>query len=582
MKKKIILVLLILLSISFGSYFAFKDRYVLDNNKKIQDYDKPFDFPNLGDAAILFNSNVVNFSNNALKSRNVQNAVDELYSSIQNGCKTGYNKGNQTGGTYTCTKASTNSAGTTSFESSDVKYDNTSSGLSSTNVSSAIVELAELVPSCLNGYVKQTEVNNSYNCKKAITITANNQTITYGNSISQNTNQVTVEGLETGHSLNSITLTGSTANVPGGTITPSNAVIYDSGSNNITSTYTINYETGTLTINRKATTMSISPTSGSITPGASTTTTITTDGDGTKSCTTSNSSIATCSVSGNIVTINGVAAGSATITVKQAQGTNYNAATDKTYSLTVSYPLAATYISSLTGLETNAAGNKIYSGTDPDNYVWFNNEQWRIIGVYGNNLKIIKATPSTTSQAYINSSSYSNAWSGSTMQTTYLYNTYWGTLSATAQGMIEQNATWNVGTCGYDIAASAAYTCASSLTWQGKVGLIATYEYLYAAENDGTCWTTSGYFFNDGGCHQKDWLFSTVIDSGNYRSLAWTLNPCSDDSYYAALNVQHYGFVGHSTVGSAVGASPVVFLKSTITITGGNGKVGETNSYKLG
>ncbi len=88
--------------------------------------------------------------------------------------------------------------------------------------------------------------------------------------------------------------------------------------------------------------MSINPTSGTIGSGGSITTAITTDGDGTKSCTTSSSSVATCSVSGNTVTINGLATGSATITVKQTQGTNYNAATDKTYSVTV-VPLQPKY-----------------------------------------------------------------------------------------------------------------------------------------------------------------------------------------------------------------------------------------------
>ena len=228
--------------------------------------------------------------------------------------------------------------------------------------------------------------------------------------------------------------------------------------------------------------------------------------------------------------------------------------------------------------ETNAAGNKIYTGSDPDNYVWFNNEQWRIIGIYGDNLKIIKATPSTTSQKWQNSDSDGNTWSGSLMQSTYLYNTYWGTLSATAQGMIEQSATWNVGACEYSIAAQAAYTCASGTTWTGKIGLIASYEYLYAAENDGTCWTTSGYYY-DGGCHQKDWLYSTITNSGS--SNAWIISPYSDYSS-GTLTVMNYGHVHYNPVRGGYAASPVVYLKPEVTITGGNGQIGETNSYKLG
>lgn len=88
------------------------------------------------------------------------------------------------------------------------------------------------------------------------------------------------------------------------------------------------------TINKKATTMSLSSTSGTIDCDDYKTITVTTNGDGTLSCTTSKSSVATCSVlSGNRVRIYGEGRGTATITIKQSAGTNY-AAASKTYSAT--------------------------------------------------------------------------------------------------------------------------------------------------------------------------------------------------------------------------------------------------------
>ena len=238
---------------------------------------------------------------------------------------------------------------------------------------------------------------------------------------------------------------------------------------------------------------------------------------------------------------------------------------------TCALPPAAEMIETLL-TETNAAGNKIYTGSDPDNYVWFNDEQWRIIGVYDDKLKIVKATPSTSSQAY-KSAGTSNVWSTSDMKS-YLYNTYWtNSLSALAQNMVEENAIWNVGACGYNIAAQAAYNCASATTWTGKIGLIANYEYMYAAENDGTCWTTSGYSYH-AKCYQKDWLHSTV-------SNGWTISPNSDYSN-GALYLNAGGDILSLNIKSEESASPVVYLKSTVVIIGGNGKVGESNSYKLG
>lgn len=80
---------------------------------------------------------------------------------------------------------------------------------------------------------------------KALTITAKAQTITYGSSIATGTSQVTASGLVSGDSLTAVTLTASTTDVPGGTITPSAATC----TNGITN-YSVTYKTGALTINK--------------------------------------------------------------------------------------------------------------------------------------------------------------------------------------------------------------------------------------------------------------------------------------------------------------------------------------------
>lgn len=78
----------------------------------------------------------------------------------------------------------------------------------------------------------------------ALTITAKDQSISEGESISQDVSQVDVTGLVNGDQLTGITLAASTTAVTTeGTITPSNAVISPSTDN-----YTISYQTGNLTI----------------------------------------------------------------------------------------------------------------------------------------------------------------------------------------------------------------------------------------------------------------------------------------------------------------------------------------------
>ena len=100
-------------------------------------------------------------------------------------------------------------------------------------------------------------------------------------------------------------------------------------------------------------------------------------------------------------------------------------------------------------------------------------------------------------------------------------------------------------------------------------------EYLYAATSD--CWGTAGSSYNSS-CAAKDWLYSTVTN--NTGSNAWTITPTNSGGL--ATGIVNNGSIGTSTISNSAAASPVVYLKSTVKITGGNGKIGQTNSYKLG
>ena len=95
----------------------------------------------------------------------------------------------------------------------------------------------------------------------------------------------------------------------------------------------------TITITAADPGMSLNKSTLTLTYGTDGTATITTPSDGTLSCTTSDSAVATCSVSGKTVTVtpkaNTADGKTATITVSQAAGTNYKAATNKTIAVTV-------------------------------------------------------------------------------------------------------------------------------------------------------------------------------------------------------------------------------------------------------
>ena len=96
----------------------------------------------------------------------------------------------------------------------------------------------------------------------SITITADAQTITYGDSIPGDPGSVSVTSgsLYTGHTITGITLTpGSTGVTTSGTVIPSAAVITDANGADVTSDYDITYENGNLTINKADPTYTANP-----------------------------------------------------------------------------------------------------------------------------------------------------------------------------------------------------------------------------------------------------------------------------------------------------------------------------------
>ncbi len=228
------------------------------------------------------------------------------------------------------------------------------------------------------------------------------------------------------------------------------------------------------------------------------------------------------------------------------------------------------------------ADAKRYVGVSPNNYVLFNgDERWRIIGVYGNNLKIMKEVPLTNKQ-YNNSQDGGNVWAES-MLDSYLNSNeeggYYYSLSQTAKDMIVSG-TWYSGMTSYGANASTAYTDAKTISITRKVGLISVYEYLYCSES--SCWIESGGEYRGGTCAGKGWMYGMFRDYGNNNE--WTINPYSNPYNYAAVNVNfvnyYVGYIDHRNMTDYLNISPVVYLNSSIKITGGSGT--QSDPYTLG
>ena len=241
--------------------------------------------------------------------------------------------------------------------------------------------------------------------------------------------------------------------------------------------------------------------------------------------------------------------------------------------------------------------NLRYIGKDPNNYVRFNNELWRIVGSFANisngttsskRIKLVKNGYAYTGTAFdINNV---NDYSTSTLKTT-LNGTYYNGLTTDAKNMID-NAVWNIGgfvpTWNASTSPNAANFYAAersstvysghATTWTGKVGLMYPSDYLYATSGSSsvsrtTCLSTSAYSTNSnwynssgGPCAQNDYLF----DSSHWQ---WTISPYLGYSG-GVFFVYIYGHVhdhGALNTFSNGGVRPAVFLKSSISISGGSG-----------
>ncbi len=230
-----------------------------------------------------------------------------------------------------------------------------------------------------------------------------------------------------------------------------------------------------------------------------------------------------------------------------------------------------------------------YIGANPNNYVKFSNELWRIIGVFDvddgtgkieKRMKIIR-NESIENSLWDSGGYASNEWSEASLKATLNTGIYYTTgLNDMAKSMIGYAKWYLGGTSSYDSSlvsywykyerGTSVYG-AHSKHWLGKIGLMYPSDYGYAtsggsSKNRASCMVMELYHWDDSSysdCKNNDWLY--ISDT------QWTMSPRADTSYHV-FRVNTSGNVGdYRTSFNPFAARPVVHLKSTIKITGGTG-----------
>lgn len=291
------------------------------------------------------------------------------------------------------------------------------------------------------------------------------------------------------------------------------------------------------------------------------------------------------------------------------------------------YGKGTKYIKELYKNETERAKNGLkkdntsdanirYEGSNPNNYVKFNDELWRIIGVFGDNIKLVRNEALgdlswDSSESSINRGLGVNEWSRSDLKE-YLNTMYYGgsavtcyneannttttcpaaSLNEPAKTMIDDH-TWNTGAIEYATRTDtiAFYnaergsltgkkctdgvgcndTVTRTTSWTGYVALPYTTDWAYASSKV-ECQTnlqtasddSSSYFKYI--CTQSNWMWHSD------HLFMWMLSPAVRSSealtvWYACNN----GFVNDMGAYSAYSVFPTIYLKSDIKIVGGTG-----------
>ena len=312
---------------------------------------------------------------------------------------------------------------------------------------------------------------------------------------------------------------------------------------------------------------------------------------------------------------------SGTLVARVSDGTN--TVSTSTYTVEVGKPGAEGIIEE-TEIVTNGDGlyadsyeENIYTyrGSNPNNYVTFNGEQWRIISVNteDNTIKIMRngvlsldRTFDISSNGRYNSSQYCNYSNGCNIygSTSTLYNVegtslistlaieaggavyqlpskeseigmylnkeYYNGLSSEARGMIKSDALYKVGVLYYDnTSMSQDIEQVNTAKWKGQVGLIDATEYVRASTNSSCTDVDSGY--DTANCNNNNWMY--------LNDYWWTISPYSYSISQNVWYVRSSGDFNYSSVDRSNGVRPVVTLSPEVKIIGGDGS--STNAYQL-
>ena len=246
------------------------------------------------------------------------------------------------------------------------------------------------------------------------------------------------------------------------------------------------------------------------------------------------------------------------------------------------------------------SGRCVYRGENPNNYIRFNNELWRIIskeadGAY----KIVRnevlpedmpfdndnfrdKESNGAGGTYCANSSYGcNAWAATANMVgspaeftngnysgtvlldsslnTYLNGEYLNSITVNKDKIVNHD--YGIGSVTYnnnDLQGQIASE--NNYKWNGSIGLISVSDYLKANSDMEKCGTHSKNNIKYTTCRNTNWMYIS-------GTMWWTLSPSADYSYHV-WRVNAVGFLNSNDARYSLGVRPAVYLTSNLSLSG--------------
>ena len=212
-------------------------------------------------------------------------------------------------------------------------------------------------------------------------------------------------------------------------------------------------------------------------------------------------------------------------------------------------------------------GKYTYKGANPNNYITFNNEMWRIISIDSNGLIKIMRNESIGNMAFDKTGGTygNNNWDRPSDIKTYLNGEYLEVITTNQDKIVSH--TWSIGGVTHnnsDLAGQIANENGTQ-SQSASIGMITASEYLRANTNTEQCGNLSINNSNGTVCLTTNWMYSIVPSYG----YLYTISPIVTDSRFLLIvygdgNSVSNGIAAHTSIA----VSPALYLSSDITLTG--------------